>query len=55
MNVSLFQVTHAYQTVQDMLGADGMNYLELNQSFPKEMLRCGLELLMVMQEDLLLS
>ena len=50
MNVLLSQVIHAYQTVQDMRGVDGTSYLELSQSFQKEMLKCGLELMMVMQE-----
>ena len=55
MNALLSQVIHVYQTVQDTLGVDDMSYLELSQSFQKEMLKCGLELLMVMHEDLLLS
>ena len=50
MSVLLSQVIHVYQTVQDMLGVDDTNYLGLSQSYQKEMLRCGLELMMAMHE-----
>ena len=43
MNVLLSQVIHVYQTVQDMLGVDDMNYLGLSQIYQREMLRCDLE------------
>ena len=50
MSALLSQVIHVYQIVQDMLGVDDTSYWELSQSFQKEMLKCDLELMMVMHE-----
>ena len=55
MNAFSYLERHVFLIVQDMHGVDDMNCLELNLSFQKETLRCGLWLTMATSVGQLLS